>query len=137
MKTITLFRPVGEKELILILESEFTKFPPRLEWQPIFYPVLNEEYAAEIASQWNTKDEFGNYLGFVTKFQVTKEEFDKYEVKNVGGKIHDELWVPAEELNAFNNTIQGTIEVVKVFVGDDFIEVSDSRIESIVQRFIS
>jgi hypothetical protein len=42
MKTTTLYRPVGEKEMILIMESGFKKFPPRLEWQPIFYPVLTK-----------------------------------------------------------------------------------------------
>ena len=39
----------------LIAESGYTKFPPRLPEQPIFYPVLNEEYAVEIASGWNAK----------------------------------------------------------------------------------
>ena len=48
-ETITLFRPVGSKELALITASEFTAFPPRLPEQPIFYPVTNEEYAAQIA----------------------------------------------------------------------------------------
>lgn len=51
---MTLYRPIGEKELILIAESGFKAYPPRLEWQPIFYPVLNEKYACEIAEQWNT-----------------------------------------------------------------------------------
>ncbi|WP_228411917.1 hypothetical protein [Chryseobacterium sp. KLBC 52] len=72
MKTTTLYRPVGEKEMILIIESGFKEFPPRLEWQPIFYPVLNEEYASEIAEKWNTRDEAGNYLGFVTQFDVLR-----------------------------------------------------------------
>jgi len=133
--TVTLYRPVGEKELILIMESNFTKFPPRLDWQPIFYPVLNEEYAAEIASQWNTQDEFGNYLGFVTKFQVTHEEFEKYEVKNVGGTIHDELWVPADALEDFNQAIKGTIEVVNVFIGSQFLKSSDSRVEELLKKW--
>lgn len=43
--TVTLFRPVGQKELELIRASGMREFPPRLSWQPIFYPVLNEEYA--------------------------------------------------------------------------------------------
>ena len=51
-----LYRPVGEKEKILIEESGYTAFPPRLPEQPIFYPVLNEQYACEIAERWNTKD---------------------------------------------------------------------------------
>ena len=50
-----LYRPVGEQELALIRESGYTAFPPRLPEQPIFYPVLNEQYAVEIASKWNTK----------------------------------------------------------------------------------
>jgi hypothetical protein len=54
-ETITLFRPVGQKELDLIEQSGWKEFPPRLFWQPIFYPVLTEEYAIAIARDWNTK----------------------------------------------------------------------------------
>jgi len=36
MKTQTLYRPVGEKEMLLIIESGYTAFLPRLQWQPIF-----------------------------------------------------------------------------------------------------
>jgi len=49
MSTITLYRPVGPKELALIEESGWREFPLRLPEQPIFYPVLNEEYATQIA----------------------------------------------------------------------------------------
>ena len=118
MKTVTLYRPIGEKELILISESDFTRFPPRLDWQPIFYPVLNEAYAIEIASKWNTNDEFGNHLGFVTEFKISEEEYLKYKVENVGGKIHNELWVPAEDLERFNSSIVDKIKITKVFVGE-------------------
>lgn len=31
MKTKTLYRPVGEKEMTLIIENDYKKFPPRLE----------------------------------------------------------------------------------------------------------
>lgn len=48
-----LYRPVGSKELELIKKSNYRRFPPRLTEQPIFYPVLNEQYATEIASSWN------------------------------------------------------------------------------------
>jgi hypothetical protein len=51
--TAVLFRPVGEKELRLIAESGYKAFPSRLPGQPIFYPVLNEEYARQIARDWN------------------------------------------------------------------------------------
>ena len=65
-----LYRPVGEQELALIRESEYTAFPPRLPEQPIFYPVLNEQYATEIASKWNTKDQASGFKGYVTRFEV-------------------------------------------------------------------
>ncbi len=50
-----LYRPVGTEELKLITGSGYLRFPPRLPEQPIFYPVLNEEYAVEIAAGWNAK----------------------------------------------------------------------------------
>ena len=65
--TTTLYRPVGEQELALIQASGYTAFPPRLEWQPIFYPVLNREYAAQIARDWNARD---GKRGYVTRFAV-------------------------------------------------------------------
>lgn len=116
----TLYRPIGIKEFELIAESGFKQFPPRLDWQPIFYPVLNQQYAEQIAFEWNTQDEFSGYCGIVTKFEVTDEIFSYYTVQNVGDNIHDELWVPAEELPQFNKSIIGKIEVIKVFYGDKF-----------------
>jgi hypothetical protein len=46
-----LYRPIGRKEYDLIKQSDFKEFPPRLNWQPIFYPVLNQEYAEKIAGE--------------------------------------------------------------------------------------
>ncbi|WP_343642647.1 ADP-ribosylation/crystallin J1 [Chryseobacterium sp.] len=132
MKTTTLYRPVGEKEMILIMESGFKKFPPRLEWQPIFYPVLNEEYASEIAEKWNTRDEAGNYLGFVTRFDVLEQAAAQYPAQNVGARNHNELWVPSEDLNSFNNAIVGDIKVIKVFIGDDFKKAASAELEDLM-----
>src|SRR2546430_15196081 len=70
METITLYRPVGPKELALIQASAWREFPPRLPGQPIFYPVLNEEYATQIARDWNAKRDGG---GYVTRFRVRAE----------------------------------------------------------------
>lgn len=134
METVTLYRPIGEKELLLIAESNFTAFPPRLDWQPIFYPVLNEEYASEIASKWNTTDEFGNYLGFVTEFKIKKEEFNKYKIENVGGKIHNELWVPAEQLENFNNALIDKIKITNVFIGEKFTETNNSITKELIKK---
>jgi hypothetical protein len=46
---VTLYRPVGAYEWAKIVASGYRAFPPRLPEQPIFYPVLNERYASEIA----------------------------------------------------------------------------------------
>lgn len=120
MKTVKLYRPVGLKELELIMQSGWKSFPPRLEWQPIFYPVLNQPYAAQIAREWNTQDEFSGYCGVVTEFDLLETHFLKYDIQNVGGVIHNELWVPAEELTAFNQNIVDNIRVVEVFFGERF-----------------
>jgi hypothetical protein len=112
MSTTILYRPVGQKELDLIEESGWKKFPPRLPDQPIFYPVMNEEYAIQISREWNVPA-YG--AGFVTKFNVDSEYLKKFEIQNVGGEIHNELWVPAEELEEFNNNIVGLIEVTKSY----------------------
>ena len=108
-ETTVLFRPVGQKELDLIRESDFTAFPPRLPEQPIFYPVLNEEYATQIAQEWNAKHEM---VGYVTRFYVKNEYLRRYQVQTVGGSVHQEYWIPAEELDEFNQNIVGPIEVI-------------------------
>ncbi len=113
-ETVTLFRPVGAKELALIEASDFTAFPPRLFEQPIFYPVLNEEYATQIARDWNAKYNVDK-VGYVTKFAVRKEFLDNYEVKIVGGAVHEEYWIPTEDLEEFNRNIVGKIEVIAEF----------------------
>ena len=121
MKTQTLYRPVGLKELELIAQSGWKCFPPRLAWQPIFYPVLNREYAAQIASEWNTGDAFSGYLGAVTVFELDEAFSSKYAVQNVGGAGHDELWIPAGELEGFNNSIVGNIRIAEAFLGPGFL----------------
>lgn len=120
MKLITLYRPVGEKELELVKQSGFKRFPPRLEWQPIFYPVLNREYAEQIAKQWNTEDEFSGFAGHVLSFDLPEEFLQRYPEQNVGGEIHNELWVPAIELEELNNNIVGLIRVIDSFFGKDY-----------------
>lgn len=110
--TTTLFRPVSKKELDLIEQSNWTKFPTRLLEQPIFYPVTNIEYARQITVEWNVPA-YGN--GYITKFDVDSEYLKKYTIENVGGPIHNELWVPAEELEVFNSHIVGPIEVIESY----------------------
>jgi len=39
----------------------------------------------------------------------------RYPVQTVGGSVHQELWVPAEELADLNRHIVGVIEVIAEF----------------------
>ncbi|HEY1013210.1 MAG TPA: hypothetical protein VGE07_10935 [Herpetosiphonaceae bacterium] len=112
---VTLYRPVGQAELDLIRASEMRGFPPRLSWQPIFYPVLNEEYATQIARDWNTKDAASGFVGYVTRFAVRADFLARYEVQTVGNRTHQEYWIPAEELEDFNRALAGPIEVIATF----------------------
>lgn len=111
--TTQLWRPVGKAELELI--EELGAFPPRLPGQPIFYPVCSEEYAIQIARDWNTKDAASGYEGHVTTFHVLTSYLDGYERRVVGGSNHEEYWIPAEDLEAFNGAIIGPITVVHSF----------------------
>lgn len=120
-----LYRPVGLKELELIAQSGFKAFPPRLPEQPIFYPVLIFEYAQQIARDWNTKS--NSFAGFVTKFEVEDDYVNKFDVHVVGSQIHQELWVPAEELEEFNCHIIGRITVEAAYYGEAFKGEIDSK----------
>lgn len=110
--TVTLFRPVGPAELALIKASGWKAFPPRLPDQPIFYPVTNHAYAAQIARDWNVK---ASGAGFVTRFAVRAEYLSRFPVRTLGGAGHTEFWVPAKELEEFNANIAGLIEVIEEF----------------------
>ncbi|MEM7165860.1 MAG: ADP-ribosylation/crystallin J1 [Planctomycetota bacterium] len=103
-----LFRPVGVKELELIAHSAWKAFPPRLPEQPIFYPVLNQAYAEQIARDWNTKDPASGYAGFVTCFELPDDYAAQFDRQVVGDQSHEELWVPAEDLEVLNSKIVGT-----------------------------
>jgi hypothetical protein len=120
MSPRTLFRPVGLRELELILESDARRFPPRLPEQPIFYPVLNREYAEQIARDWNTGDPRSGFAGFVTEFEVLADHVQQFEPKVVGAAQHQELWVPAERLPEFNANLASRIRFSKAFYGADY-----------------
>jgi hypothetical protein len=114
-ETTVLFRPVGQKELDLIAATDWTAFPPRLSWQPIFYPVLNEEYASFIAREWNTKDEASGYVGYVLRFRVRTDFLLNFQVQKVGDASALEYWIPADQLSGFNSNIVGHIEQIATF----------------------
>lgn len=112
---VTLFRPVGQQELDLIRDSQWRTFPPRLVGQPIFYPVLTEDYAVRIAREWNTKDPNSGFVGYVLQFEVNAQFLSRYDVQEAGGRDLREYWIPAEELTAFNANIVGPIRVLHEF----------------------
>jgi hypothetical protein len=116
-ETTVLFRPVGTEELELIRASGFAAFPPRLSEQPIFYPVLNEEYAAQIARDWNARHN-ADKVGYITRFSVRNDYLKNYEIQTVGGSIHQEYWIPAADLDEFNRNMVGPIEVIAEFRGE-------------------
>lgn len=115
---MTLWRPVGQAELDLIAKSGWRRFPPRLEGQPIFYPVLNEAYATKIARDWNARDPASGFVGYVLRFDVDAGFARRYGPQRVGGRGIDELWVPADELDEFNDHISGQISMVAEYRED-------------------
>jgi hypothetical protein len=115
--SITLYRPVGTAELELIAASGSRAFPPRLPEQPIFYPVLEESYATQIARDWNAKYN-EDHRGYVTRFRVRVEFLERYVVQTVGAREHREYWIPAADLDELNHNIVGTIEVVAEYIGE-------------------
>lgn len=111
-ETVTLWRPTGPEELALVEAAGWREWPPRLPDQPIFYPVLNEEYAIRIARDWNVQR---SGAGYVTRFEVRRDFLDRYSVQQAGGKTILEYWIPAEDLQELNRNIVGLIEVVTEF----------------------
>jgi hypothetical protein len=113
-----LYRPVGMIELLQIYKRGLRAFPPRLPEQPIFYPVLNLDYARQIARDWNTKS--NSFAGYVTEFEISDEYGLQFEPHIVGGRKHVELWIPASCLNEFNHHLINVIKVVDAYFGKEF-----------------
>ncbi len=109
---VTLWRPTGPEELDLVRAADWRRWPPRRPEQPIFYPVLNEDYAIRIARDWNVP---ASGIGHVTRFSVRAEHLGQYEVHQVGGRDILEYWIPAERLEEFNDNLVGPIELVHTF----------------------
>jgi len=77
-----------------------------------YHLTRREQYATQIARDWNVRD---SGAGYVTEFAVDSEFLSRYEIQQVGGQLHKELWVPAEELDEFNRHIVGPIKVIQTF----------------------
>ncbi|WP_263118075.1 ADP-ribosylation/crystallin J1 [Cellulomonas sp. RIT-PI-Y] len=115
-ETVTLWRPTGPEEIELVRASGSRRWPPRLPDQPIFYPVLNEDYAVRIARDWNVP---ASGIGYVTRFEVDKNYLDQFPVQQAGGETILEYWIPAESLDDFNDHIVGPIVEVSSFTRVD------------------
>lgn len=113
-----LWRPVGMREMALVFEAGMRAFPPRLPEQPIFYPVLVEAYADQIASTWNTAEE--PFAGYVLEMEIPDGFAARYAAQTVGAAMHRELWVPAEDLAEFNRQMTRPIAVRRAFFGPRF-----------------
>jgi hypothetical protein len=125
IETVTLFRPTGPKELALVKASGWKSWPPRLPEQPIFYPVLNEEYARKIATDWNATSPDTGYRGYVTRLRVRADFLDDYKIQTVGASWAREYWIPAAELDAFNEALVDSIEVIAAYEGGPETEPVD------------
>ena len=115
MRTTTLWRPVGPDGLTLLKESGWTRWPARLPEQPIFYPVLNRDYAIRIARDWNVRH---SGAGYVTEFDVRADYLDQFEVHQVGGRTILEYWIPAEGLDESNRNVVGEMRSVDRFLAE-------------------
>lgn len=54
-------------------------------------------------------------MGYVTRFEVRAAFLRQYAVRQFGSSVHQEYWIPAEDLPAFNAAIVGPIEVIARF----------------------
>ncbi|MEM7642429.1 MAG: ADP-ribosylation/crystallin J1 [Pseudomonadota bacterium] len=121
-----LWRPTGLTELLLVRDSGWRRWPPRLPDQPIFYPVTTEDYAAKIARDWNSVLAPPDNLGFVTRFEIDDATAARYPVQEAGGAAHRELWIPAEALAAFNDGIVDEIAVVVAFRDGQVLSLAEA-----------
>jgi hypothetical protein len=115
MMLTILYRPVGQREYEPIEATSFRRFPARLPEQPFFYPAIHEAYATQIAPDWNTKDEASGWTGYVLRFRVRSDFLGNYPPRMVGSALHQEYWIPASELDDFNDQIEGVIEAIACF----------------------
>ncbi|HYW11841.1 MAG TPA: hypothetical protein VE871_07775 [Longimicrobium sp.] len=72
----------------------------------------------QIARDWNIQDAASGYAGFVTRFQVRSDVLARWPPQAAGARMHQEYWIPAEEMDDFNGGIVGPIEVVAEFHGE-------------------
>lgn len=90
-------------------------FPPLQEEEAAFYPAISQLFALQKAQDWTLPD-WGEC--YVTQFRIAAGYVRNFEVQTLSGEVHEELWVPAEELENFNSNIVGKIQVLKAFTAE-------------------
>ncbi len=48
------------------------------------------------------------------------DSLSRFTVQTVGNSLHQELWVPAEDLDTFNRHIQGPIRFIEAWYGPEY-----------------
>ena len=108
---VTLGRPAGPEDLVLVEASGWRRWPSRVFDQPISYPVLNDDHEIRVARDWSVK---ACDVGHVTRFQVRRQHLEKYDVEQVDGQPILAYWIPAERLEELDHNILGNTEVLRI-----------------------
>jgi hypothetical protein len=107
-----LFRPVGFGELQLVRNSGWTRFPPRLPDEPIFYPIGDEDDAIQIARTWSLKTGVSCY---VLRFAVDVTFLTRHPLQRARNAAQREYRILAGGLEELDDHILGAIELIASF----------------------
>ena len=97
--------------------------------------MTNEDYAVQIARDWNCKFN-ADKKGFVTRFFLDEGYLSRFDRKIVGGKMHEELWAPAEHLQELQQQHNREIEVTRAFAASDG-DIGEVPVKSIAREGVA
>ena len=97
------------------LPTECQLSPERVGELPSAFELPPEVHVS--LDRWNLDHA---HIGFVTRFEHDEAFAAKYPIQLAGGRSHEELWGPSDELAEFNNHIFGKLEVVESYPGPHF-----------------
>ena len=110
--TVTLYRPVGDREFGHIRDSGWRLFPPRFDGYPLFCALLDENYATESARDWTTKN---GARVHVLRFDVGQEFISGCHIRPAESSNYRQYLIPSTELADLNAHLIGPIEVIASF----------------------
>ena len=82
----------------------------------LFRPVGPKELELIASSGFKTFPASG--AGYVMRFAVREEFAARFPIQIMGASVHQELWIPAEQLEEMNRNIVGLIEVIAEYKAD-------------------